>query len=103
MLDFLLIIIIILAVLLMLLTYEYREPFTAIASSVFWIVAGLSSYDVDTIVYTFHDSTIGNFSSGTYSISEPTMAALFIILAIIMFISFVVLILQEFTKSFKTR
>jgi len=99
MLDLVLIILIFLAIIMMLITYTYREPWAAFSSAIIWLICTIGSMRID-IPYQIYNSSANKIVATYYTFIDPGVSVLFLIFAVVMFISFASLTLEEFGKAF---
>ena len=99
MLDLMIIILIFLAIIMMLITYIYREPWSSFASGIIWFVCAMGMMKIE-IPYQIYNNSANKIVTSTYSYNAAELSYVFMMIGVVMFISFFSLILEEFGKSF---
>lgn len=91
MLSIILVLLIIFAILCMIITMNEKDPLWALISSVFWFICSLGVMNID-IPYQLYNSSSSMIETGVQTIdAEWEIGLLFMMLALVMFLSFVCL------------
>lgn len=89
MIESVLIILIAIAVVLLIMAYEWKDIIISLIDAVIWFILALWTLDIE-IPYQMYNSSSSAIETGFQNVSIPPLTYLFLMLGVIMFLSFVI-------------
>lgn len=91
MLEIILIILVLIAIIFMIIAFYERDPVFALVSSVVWFICSLGSLEIE-IPWEMYNVSSSRIETGLHTINPTGEAYLFLLLGVVMFISFTTLV-----------